>query len=74
MCLAVPGKVIEIDDYIAKVEVAGTRREANLMLMEDVKVGDYVIVHAGFAIQRMDEAEAEITLGLLREIVEGMPK
>ena len=51
-------------------EVGGVKREINLMLLDDVKIGDYVIVHAGSAIQKLDEAEAEKTLSLLREMVE----
>lgn len=69
MCIAIPGRVIEIVDAVAKVDVAGARKEASLMLMEDVQVGDYVIVHAGFAIQKVDEAEAQETLRLLSEFL-----
>lgn len=69
MCIAIPGRVIEIVDAVAKVDVAGARKEASLMLMEDVQVGDYVIVHAGFAIQKVDEAEARETLRLLNEFL-----
>lgn len=62
MCLAVPSKIIEINDQIAKVDVDGVIRETSLMLMEDAKVGDYVIVHAGFAINKVDEEAALQTL------------
>ena len=70
MCLAVPMKVIEINGYLGMAEVGRVKREINLMLLDDVKIGDYVIVHAGSAIQKLDEVEAEKTLSLLREMVE----
>jgi len=70
MCLAIPMKVIEINGYLGMAEVGRVKREINLMLLDDVKIGDYVIVHAGSAIQKLDEAEAEKTLSLLREMVE----
>jgi hydrogenase expression/formation protein HypC len=62
-------QVISIDGTNAIAEIDGVRREASLMLLgEDVVVGDYVIVHAGFAITRLDEAEALETLDIMREI------
>ncbi|MCR4437518.1 MAG: HypC/HybG/HupF family hydrogenase formation chaperone [bacterium] len=67
MCLGVPMKVVEIDGDMAVAEITGVRRSISLQLVEDVKVGDYVIVHAGFAIQVLDEAEAEETIRLLQE-------
>ncbi len=67
MCLAVPARVVEITDAIARVEVGGNVREANLSLVEDVKVGDYVMLHAGFAISKYDPEEAQRTIALLRE-------
>lgn len=63
-------KVIEINGNIGMGEVGGVKREINLMLLDDIKIGEYVIVHAGSAIQKLDEAEAEKTLSLLREMVE----
>lgn len=72
MCLAIPGIVVEINDGKATVDVAGTRKEASLMLMEDVALGDYVIVHAGFAINKVDENEARETLKLVNEMIEKM--
>jgi hydrogenase expression/formation protein HypC len=68
MCVAVPARVARIENGTAIVEVGGVRREASLLLLDDAKVGDYVIVHAGFAIQKLDEQEALATLDLLREI------
>ena len=67
MCLAVPAKVIEIDGPTARVDIEGNLREANLTLLEDVSVGDYVMLHAGFAISKYDPEEARKTLELLRE-------
>lgn len=69
MCLAVPSKVIEINDRVARVDVDGVIREASLMLLEDVKIGEYVIVHAGFAINRVDEAAALKTLEDMRALL-----
>ena len=68
MCLAVPAKVISITGSNAMVELGGLTRQANIMLVPDLRVGDYVLLHAGFAIQSLNEAEAQETLGLLAEI------
>ncbi len=68
MCLGIPVKVVETDGQSAVVEVGGARREISLLLLDGVAPGDWVILHAGFAIQKMDEAEAEKTLALLREL------
>jgi hydrogenase expression/formation protein HypC len=73
MCLAVPAKVISIKDDTAMVDVAGIRREASVMMTPEVKVGEYIIMHAGFAIQVLDTAEAEETLRLIEEIVASDP-
>ena len=72
MCLAIPGKVIEISDdaplLMGKVDFGGVRKEACLAYTPEVRVGDYVIVHVGFAISRMDEAEALVTLQVLGQM------
>jgi hydrogenase expression/formation protein HypC len=71
MCLAIPGKIVEINKKKQSATVdygSGTRRKANVSLVE-VKIGDYVLVHAGFAIQVLDEKEAEETLALFREML-----
>ena len=68
MCLGIPMKVIKINDGLGIVELGGVKREISLQLVEDIKIGDYVIIHAGFAIQKLNEEEAEETLSLLREI------
>ena len=62
MCLAVPGKVMKIDEKKALVDFGGLRREVRLDLVDEVRKGDYVIVHAGYIIQILDQAEAERTL------------
>lgn len=69
MCLGIPGKIIEITKTVAKVDVAGAKKEANLMLVDDVHVGDYVIIHAGFAIQKVNEKEAQETLRIIADLV-----
>jgi hydrogenase expression/formation protein HypC len=69
MCLGVPMRVVRIDGADAVAEIDGVRREASLMLLdEEVLVGDFVIVHAGFAISKLDEEEAQETLRLMREV------
>jgi hydrogenase expression/formation protein HypC len=68
MCLARPAKVKSIDGDKAIVDVSGVQREASVMMTPKVKVGDYIIMHAGFAIQILDTKEAEETLKLLEEI------
>jgi len=69
MCLAIPAKIIaKPTPTEGTVDLGGVRYAANLTLLEEAQVGDYVLVHAGFAIQRLDEAEAEETLGLFREL------
>jgi hydrogenase expression/formation protein HypC len=67
VCLAIPSKIIQVEDNIATIDVDGVRRSASVLLLDDVKVGDYVIVHAGFAIHRIDEESAMESLKMLRE-------
>jgi hydrogenase expression/formation protein HypC len=74
MCLGIPAKVIEIDDsQQGKVDYLGTKVRVSFALLEDIHPGDWVIVHAGFAITRLDEDEAQETLSLLREIARESP-
>ena len=73
MCLAVPAKVVEIKDQLAAVEVHGVRRAASLMLLPEAKLGDYVLVHAGFAMQIVDAEEAE-RIEALRAEMRGAPR
>ncbi len=68
MCLAVPVKVLAINGVEASVELGGVVRSASLMLVPDTKVGDYILLHAGFAIQKLDEEEAGETIRLLNEL------
>jgi hydrogenase expression/formation protein HypC len=76
MCLAIPGQIVELVDpanHIAKVDVAGVRRNVNVGLLVDsggagVATGDWVLIHVGFAISQVDEVEARAT----RELLEGM--
>lgn len=69
MCLGIPARVIQTDGSgLGKVDYLGTKVRVNFSLLEDVKPGDWVIVHAGFAISKLDEEEAQETLYLLREI------
>ncbi len=71
MCLAIPSEIIAIKDQMATIDLAGVRREVSLLLLpEEASVGDYVLVHAGFAIQKIDQEAAEETLKLLEEIAE----
>ena len=68
MCLAVPMKIIKKDGHCAIGEAGGVSREINLRLLEDARIGEYVLVHAGFAIETIDEHEAEETLKLMAQI------
>lgn len=69
MCVGVPMQVMSIDGSSAIAEIDGVKREASLMLLaEEVKVGDYVIVHAGFAISLLDEEDARETIAMMREV------
>ena len=70
MCLAIPAKVIKINKNIAEIESLGVVKEVDITLVPDVKIGDYVIVHAGFAIQIIDKKEASITEGYWKEFLE----
>lgn len=71
MCLAVPGKIVNItNELTALVDLAGVEREVSLELVPEAKEGNYVLVHAGFAIQVMDEEEALKTLELFKELME----
>ncbi|EGK61254.1 imidazole glycerol phosphate synthase subunit HisH [Centipeda periodontii DSM 2778] len=73
MCLAVPAKVVEIKDQLAAVELNGVRRAASLMLLPEAKLGDYVLVHAGFAMQIVEAEEAE-RIEALRAEMRGAPR
>ena len=68
MCLSIPGKVTSIENDIATVTIGGSEVQAGLQLLDDVQVGDYVLVHSGFALQLISEEEATRTLELIREL------
>jgi hydrogenase expression/formation protein HypC len=74
MCLAVPGKIVEIYEAgglkMGKIDFGGVYREACLAYVPDVQVGDYTVIHVGFAINRLDEVEAQESLSLLQEMVD----
>jgi hydrogenase expression/formation protein HypC len=70
MCLALPMRIIAVDGTLATIATAGLEQRTSLMLLPEAKVGDFVLVHAGFAISVLDEAEANETLELLREIID----
>jgi hydrogenase expression/formation protein HypC len=72
MCLAIPSRIVCIEGHTAVIDVDGVRRKASLLLLDDAQVGEYVIVHAGFAIHRIDEAAAMESLALLRESLAAM--
>jgi hydrogenase expression/formation protein HypC len=71
MCLAIPSKIIKIDEMVATVDVYGARRDVNLILLpEEVMVGDYVLVHAGFALQKVEREYAEESISLIKKTFE----
>ncbi|MGE5239236.1 MAG: HypC/HybG/HupF family hydrogenase formation chaperone [Chloroflexota bacterium] len=71
MCLAVPSRIISIDNLLATVDISGARKDVSLILLPDeAQVGEYVLVHAGFAIQKIDEAAAEDAFRLLKEMAD----
>jgi len=70
MCVAIPAQVIEINDFLATVEAYGARRQINLMLLpEEAEIGDYVLVHAGYAIRKIDQEAGKETLRLFDEVL-----
>ncbi|MBW1709426.1 MAG: HypC/HybG/HupF family hydrogenase formation chaperone [Deltaproteobacteria bacterium] len=71
MCLAIPTRIIDIDqNEMLTIESGGVRKKISASLIENARVGEWVIVHAGFAIQKLDEKEAQETIRLLREIAD----
>lgn len=73
MCVAIPSKIIRINDLLATVEVYGACRDINLMLLpEEAAVGDYVLVHAGFAIQKVDAASGRESLELFDQVIDAL--
>jgi hydrogenase expression/formation protein HypC len=72
MCIAIPGKIVEINYPFAIVDFKGTKRKIRIDLIEDAKVGDWVLVHVGIAIQKVDEEEAKKTAELLEQVFGGL--
>lgn len=70
MCLSIPAKILSINGHKAKVSLGGATYNAALNLVDDVKIGDYVLLHSGFAIQVIDEKEAMETMRLLNEVIQ----
>jgi hydrogenase expression/formation protein HypC len=70
MCLGVPMQVKSIDGEVAVCEIDGVRREASLMMVDGVMVGDFILIHAGFAIERLDAEDAQATLLIFREMLD----
>jgi hydrogenase expression/formation protein HypC len=70
MCLSIPARVLSIEGNLAKVSIGGSVTDASLQLVDDVNVGDYVLLHTGFAIEKIDEKEAAETMRLLKELVD----
>jgi len=73
MCLAIPGQIVEFVDEsnrLARVDVAGVLRNVNVGLIDDPELGDWVLIHVGFALSKVDEEEAQATLGLLQRMGE----
>lgn len=70
MCIGIPGRIIEIAGWNAVADAGGATREINVMLVDGVAPGDYVIIHAGYAISKIDEREADDILSTLQEITE----
>lgn len=72
MCLAVPGQVVEVNGMAGAVEIGGARRTVSFALIDEPAVGDYVLVHVGSAIAKIDEEEARRTIELYQEIADAM--
>jgi hydrogenase expression/formation protein HypC len=72
MCLAIPMRLMERSEIEGVVELDGVRRTVSLILLPDAEVGQHLLIHAGYAIGSVDEAEAQITLALLREYADAM--
>lgn len=73
LCLAFPGKIVSIENSLAKVEISGVTRDVSLMLLPDAKIGDYVLVHAGFAMQIVERQDVDEMIALRAEM-HGAPR
>ena len=72
MCLSIPGKIVELDGITAVADIMGATREISVELVSNIKLGDYVLIHAGCAIQILDEEEARNTIDLFNELKDVM--
>ena len=72
MCLAIPARVVALNGSIATVELSGNTTRADISALPDTALGDYLLVHAGFALQKFSEEEAKITLDLLAEMADSL--
>jgi hydrogenase expression/formation protein HypC len=68
MCLGIPARIEAIEEQEAKVNISGNTLKVSIALLDNIEVGDYVLVHAGYALQKLDEEEANKTLALLKEL------
>lgn len=68
MCLAIPARIVETRGVMAVADIGGIRKEISLALVDGISAGDYVLVHVGYALNRLDPQEAEYTLQLFRQI------
>ena len=66
MCWSIPGRIVEIDKNIASVEITGTKLKVSLDLIDNPAIGEYVLVHAGYALQKVDEEKAEFTINFFK--------
>ncbi|BAK97915.1 hydrogenase formation protein HypC [Oscillibacter valericigenes Sjm18-20] len=73
MCLAIPAKVIKLNDVHAEVDVMGIRKKVNILLVDDLKIGDKVMVHAGFAISKIDDEYYDFLKETLKEMLDDSP-
>jgi len=69
MCLAIPSQIVKIEDTIGTIDTDGVKRKVSLMLIDNPRIGDWVIIHAGFAIHRIEESVAMESLRILKEAV-----
>jgi hydrogenase expression/formation protein HypC len=69
MCYAVPGRIVRIDSDVADVDYGGVRKRVNVMFIDSPKAGEYVLVHAGFAIEKIDKSSAQETLKLIEKMM-----
>ncbi|MBU2468408.1 MAG: HypC/HybG/HupF family hydrogenase formation chaperone [Proteobacteria bacterium] len=74
MCLAIPAKITELGGDMATVEVGGVHRRVSTLMVPELKLGDYVITHAGFALHKVEEADALASIELLRDLINTVPR